>query len=167
MNAASRKAHGAATFDLPLSFAPLNPTTEPRKGPVQTVVFTFNNVITGATAAITEGTAVAGAPTISGNEVVVGLTGVADQQYVTVSLTNVSDALGGTGGSASVRLGFLLGDVNQNRIVAVSDLGLVNAQLAQPVTAVNYLMDVNASGTLTVSDKGITNANLAHSLPAP
>jgi hypothetical protein len=66
-----------------------------------------------------------------------------------------------------VRLGFLLGDVNQNRAVAVSDVGLVNQQLAQQVTASNYLKDVNASGTLTVGDKGIVNANLTHSLPAP
>jgi hypothetical protein len=97
----------------------------------------------------------------------VSLTGVTDGQYVTVSLTNVSDTLGGTGGSASVRLGFLLGDVNGNRVVAVSDVGLVNQQLAQSVTAANYLKDVNATGTLTVADKGITNANLTHSLPAP
>ena len=71
------------------------------------------------------------------------------------------------GGSGSVRVGFLLGDVNQNRVVTVADLGLVNAQLAQPVTAANYLKDVNASGTLTVADKGITNANLTRALPAP
>jgi hypothetical protein len=158
---------GAGAFDLPLAATPLNPTTEPRQGPAQTVVFTFNNAITGAAAAITEGTATAGVPAFSGNDVIVALTGVSDQQYVTISLTNVSDALGGTGGSASMRLGYLLGDVNQNRVVAVSDLGLVNAQLAQPVTALNYLKDVNASGTLTVADKGIANANLTHSLPAP
>ena len=57
--------------------------------------------------------------------------------------------------------------MNQNRVVAVSDLGLVNAQLAQPVTAANYLKDVNATGTLTVADKGITNANLTKALPLP
>jgi hypothetical protein len=66
-----------------------------------------------------------------------------------------------------VRLGFLVGDVNQNRVVTVADLNLVNAQLAQSVTAANYLKDVNASGTLTVTDKGITNTNLSRSLPAP
>jgi hypothetical protein len=49
----------------------------------------------------------------------------------------------------------------------LSDLGLVNAQLAQSVTASNYLKDVNASGTLTLADKGITNANLAKALPLP
>jgi hypothetical protein len=59
--------------------------------------------------------------------------------------------------AASVRIGFLVGDVNGNRVVAVSDLGLVNAQLAQPVSAANYLKDVNANGTLTVADKGIAN----------
>ena len=66
-----------------------------------------------------------------------------------------------------MRVGFLAGDVNQNRVVTVADLGLVNAQLAQLVTAANYLKDVNASGTLTVADKGITNANLTKALPAP
>jgi trimeric autotransporter adhesin len=167
-SAASRRVHGAAgTFDLPLSAVATNPTTEPRLGPAQTIVFTFDKPITGATAAITEGTATAAAPSFSGNVVVVGLTGVNNQQYVTVSLTNVASSDGGTGGSASVRIGFLAGDVNQNRVVSVADLGLVNAQLAQLVTVANFLKDVNASGTLTVADKGIANANLTRSLPAP
>jgi lysozyme len=168
IGAVSRRVHGAAgTFDLPLAAVTTNPTTEPRQGPTQTIVFTFNKAITGATATITEGTATAAEPTFSGNAVVVGLTGVNNQQYVTISLTNVASADGGTSGSGSVRLGFLLGDVNQNRVVTVADLGLVNAQLAQVVTAANYLKDVNASGTLTVADKGITNASLTRALPAP
>jgi len=167
VSAQSRKVHGSAgTFDLPLSLVPTNPTTEPRQGPAQTVVLTFNKTITAATVTITEGVATAGAPTFSGNDVIVNLTGVNNQQYVKVSLTNITSS-GGTGGSASVRLGFLLGDVNQNRVTTLSDLGLVNAQLAQPVTAANYLTDVNASGTLTLTDKGITNANLTKALPAP
>ena len=95
------------------------------------------------------------------------LSGVTNQQYVTVSLTDVTSTDGGVGGSASVRVGFLAGDVNQSRVVSVADLGLVNAQLAQPVTAANFIKDVNASGTLTVADKGITNANLTRALPPP
>jgi hypothetical protein len=66
-----------------------------------------------------------------------------------------------------VRIGFLVGDVNQNRVVSLADLGLVNAQLAQAVTAANFLKDANASGTLSLADKGIANANLAKALPAP
>jgi hypothetical protein len=172
-SAVSRRVHGVAgTFDLALStVAPPainhNPTTEPRQGPNQTIVFTFDKPLNGATVTVVEGTATAGAPTFSGNDVVVGLTGVANEQYVTIGLTNVASTDGGAGGSASVRVGFLLGDVNLNRVISIADLGLVNAQLAQPVTAANYLKDVNASGTLTVADKGITNANLTKALPPP
>ena len=67
-----------------------NPTTEPRQGPAQTIVVTFDRPINAATVTITEGVATAAAPTFSGNDVVVGLTGVTDRQYVTVTLTNVS-----------------------------------------------------------------------------
>ena len=167
-SAVSRKVHGAAgTFDLPLSLVSTNPTTEPRQGPAQTIVFTFDKPANAATVVITGGSATAGAPTFSGNDVIIGLAGVANEQYVTVSLTNVASTDGGTGGSGSVRLGFLLGDVNGTRVVSLADLGLVNAQLSQLVTAANYLKDVNASGTLTLADKGITNANLTKALPAP
>jgi Cadherin-like beta sandwich domain/Domain of unknown function (DUF5122) beta-propeller len=167
-NVVSRRVHGSAgTFDLPLSLVSTNPTTEPRRGPTQTIVFTFDKAINGATASIGDGIATAAAPTFSGNDVVVGLSGVSDQQYVTVGLASVASTDGGSGGCGSVRLGFLVGDVNQNRVVTIADLGLVNAQLTQFVTSTNFLKDVNASGTLTVADKGIVNANLTRSLPAP
>jgi alpha-tubulin suppressor-like RCC1 family protein len=173
VSAVSRRVHGVAgAFDLPLSLsAPAtvnhNPTTEPRQGPAQTVVMTFDRAIIAATATVTEGTATAAVPTFGGNDVVIGLTGVTDKQYVTISLTNVASTDGGTGGSGSVRIGFLTGDVNGSRVVSLADLGLVNAQLSQPISGANYLKDVNASGTLTLADKGITNANLTKSLPAP
>ena len=164
----SRKVHGqAGTFDLALSNVATNPTTEPRLGPTHTIVFTFDGVVTAGTASVTEGAATAGVPTFNGNELTVPLTAVSNAQYVTVAVSSVSTAGGGTGGSGSTRIGLLAGDVNQNRVVTVSDLGLVNAQLAQPVTASNYLKDVNASGTLTVGDKGIANGNLTTALPPP
>jgi uncharacterized protein (TIGR03118 family) len=173
VSAALRRTHGSAgAFDLPLSLVAApginhNPATESRQGPAHTVVFTFDKPVTAATATITEGTATAGAPSFSGNAVIVGLTGAPDQQYVTVTLANVASPDGGTGGSGSARVGFLLGDVNQSRVVSVADLGLVNAQLSQPVTAANYLLDVNVSGTLSLADKGIANASLTRALAAP
>jgi hypothetical protein len=168
VSAVSRKVHGAAgTFDLPLSLVSTNPATEPRQGPAATIVLTFNKNVTAATATITEGVATAATPTFSGHDVIVGLTGVSNQQYVTVSLSNVSSSDGDSGASASVRIGFLLGDVNLSRVVSLADLAQVNAQLAQVVSASNFLKDVNASGTLTVADKGITNANLTKGLVAP
>jgi ABC-type oligopeptide transport system substrate-binding subunit len=68
-------------------------------------VFTFDKPIAGATATITEGTATTGTPTFSGNDVIVGLTNVTNQQYVTVSLTNVTSTDGGTAVFAVARAG--------------------------------------------------------------
>ena len=164
----SRKIQGAAgTFDLPLSSALANPTTEPRQGPTHTIVMTFNAPVTAATLAINEGTAALGLTSTVGNDLIVPISGVTDGQYVTIAVTNATDVNGNGGGGGLVRVGFLAGDVNQSRVVSIADLGLVNAQLAQPVTGSNYLKDVNASGTLTLADKGITNANLTHALPPP
>jgi hypothetical protein len=166
-SAVSRKVHGAAgTYDLTLSLGAMDPTTEPRQSSTATIVMTFEVPIVSADIAVTEGAATAGAPTFSGNDVIVPLTGVVDQQYLTITASNVASALN-TGGSGSIRVGFLVGDVNQSRVVSVADLGLVNAQLSQVVTAANFLKDVNATGTLTVADKGITNANLTRNLPPP
>ena len=74
--------------------------------------------------AITEGSATAALRrTYSGNDVIVELSGVADQQYVTIALSNVAAVGGDAGGSAMVRLGFLVGDVNGSRVVSLADLG--------------------------------------------
>ena len=174
LSAVSRKVHGAAgTFNLPLTLAPAvntNPTTEPRLGPTQTIVFHFDKPIdctTPPTVTVTEGSATAGVPTCSVNDVIVDLTGVTDIQYVAVTLSDVTSMDGGTGGTGDVRVGYLAGDVNQNRVVSVSDVGLVNGVISQAVSAGNYLRDVNANGTLTVSDKGVTITKLTHALPTP
>jgi len=116
---------------------------------------------------VTAGTAGALAPAFSGRDVVVGLTGVADAQYVTIGATGVAAADGGSGGAGSVRVGFLAGDVNGSRVVTLSDLLTVNAVLAQTVSAANFLRDVNASGTLSLADLLNVNAGLAQGLPAP
>jgi hypothetical protein len=169
--AMSERAHGAlGPFDLVLAGGPTSPTIEPRSGGAggnHTVVFTFDKAVVAADVAVTEGAAAAGTPTFSGSRIFVPLTGVANQQYVTVAVSNVTAADGGTGGSASKRIGFLLGDVSQSRVVTVSDLALVNAQIAQVVSPSNYLRDVNGSGTLTVADKGIANTQITKALPAP
>jgi hypothetical protein len=168
LSAVSRKVHGAAgTFDLALSLASNNPSVEPRLGPNQTIVLTFDQPIAAATAQVTEGIATAGTPTFSGNSVITLLTAVADRQYVTLSLSGVMAAGGGTAGNGVVRTGFLAGDANQNRVASVADAGAVNTYLSQPVTAANFVLDINANGALTIADKGIVNANLTKALPAP
>ncbi|HQR11684.1 MAG TPA: hypothetical protein PLW68_10185, partial [Casimicrobiaceae bacterium] len=167
VSAVSRKVHGVAgTFDLPLSGTITSPTTEPRAGPY-VIVFTFDKPVIAGSASVTEGVATAGTPTFNGNEMAVPLTAVTNVQYVTVAAANVVPGGGGSNGSGAVRVGFLLGDVNQSGQVLVSDVGAVNGKLLQPVTGANFLFDVNADGRLTVSDVGLTNANLLKKLPAP
>ena len=95
---------------------------------------------------------------------IVPLTGVNNLQYVTVSLSNVASS-GGGAGSGLVRIGFLVGDVNNNRVVTLADLGAINAQLAQAVSPANYKMDLNASGTISLTDKALANNNLTQSSP--
>ncbi len=166
--AVSRRVHGAAgTFDLPLSLVPTNPATEPRQGPVHNIVFMFDKAVVSAIAAVSEGSASAGAPSFSGNSITVPITGAANQQYVTVTLSAVTSADGGVGGTGSVRMGLLVGDVTRNRVVSVADLGQVEAELAQAATGANFHLDVNASGTVSLADTGITSANLTRALPAP
>jgi predicted extracellular nuclease len=157
--AVSRKTHGGAgTFDLALNALATNPTTDPRSGGASgnhSIVFIFDKAVTGGTASVIAGVGTAGTPTFSGNEMVVPLSGVTNQQYVTVSVSDVAGADGSVGGTGSVRIGFLVGDANGNRVVTVSDLAQVNAQIAQVVTASNYLKDVNASGALTTPEPSV------------
>jgi len=168
----SRKVHGASgTFDRVLTFTTpptINhaPTIEPRAGPTFQLVFTYDKPLNAATATVTEGVATPSS-SIVGNTVVVNLTAVNDVQYVTVSLTSVGSTDGGTGGVGAARVGFLKGDVNSSRLVAVTDLVVVNNQLGKPLTAANFVSDVNASGIITVLDKVVVNNALGHFLPTP
>jgi uncharacterized repeat protein (TIGR01451 family) len=166
---ASRKVHGAAgTFDLPLSMDLNNPTTEPRLGPAFSIVLTFDKpIVLFAGPSFTEGVATFSGWTRDGNDVIFNIAGVADQQYLTTLMLGITAGDHGFLDGLLFRIGLLAGDVNQNRVVTLADLGLVNQQLAQPVTAANYLKDVNVSGTLSLADKGITNTRLTKALPAP
>jgi len=149
----SSRAHGAAgTFNLTLSPVTTNPTTEPRLGPAQTLVFTFNKTLTAGTATLTEGTATVGVPTFNGSEMIVPLTGVTNQQYVTVTLTNVASSDGGTGGVGTGRIALLVGDVNNSRSVTATDILQVKGRSGQATDATNFKFDLNASGSITASD---------------
>jgi hypothetical protein len=162
----SRKAHGGAgVFDLPLAATPLNPTTEPRLGPAHAIVFTFDKAVIGGNVMLI-GAASAGTPTYSGNEMSIPITSAADQHYVTVAVSNATSADGGSA-SASVRVGFLAGNVTQTRQVLPSDVGVVRSHLLEIAGPSNFLFNVTTSGQILPSDVGVARLNLLHSLPAP
>jgi hypothetical protein len=144
------------------------------------LVFTFTNNLTSvASASVTShnpttGTGmVTGAPTVSGKEVTVNLTGVSTGQYITVTLNNVLDAAGNIGNVTGPQMGVLVGDVNANGVVTNADVSLVKAQVAaggnvDPAGS-NFRTDVNANGVITNADVSLTKAQVAAGaqLPTP
>lgn len=141
----------AGTFDINL---PLSATlgVEDRNGAgSHTVVLTFDGPVTSGSASVT-GTASAGTPTFSGNEMSIPLSGVANQQTVTVTANNVMSSGGGVLASASVDVGFLIGDTTNDGTVNSADIGQTKSQSGNPVTGSNFRQDVTNDGTINSAD---------------
>ena len=158
----SRKTHGAVgSFDVTIDtlIAP-NVTVEPRViGAGHTIVFQFTGPIaTPGTVNVTP-VGVASAVT-SGNDVVVTLTAVPDNQRVTVSLIDVN---GGTPAQASI--GFSVGDVNNTRSVSASDISSVKARSGQATSGLNFRFDVNATGAISAADISAVKARSGSVIP--
>jgi hypothetical protein len=168
-SAVSRKAHGGAgMFDvsLPLSGSP---GIECRSGGANgdhTLVITFTNAVVSGDAAVSSGTGnVAGPPTFSGNSMTVDLTGVANAQVLTVTLSNVMDQFSQTLPDTNIPAAFLVGDTNANGVVNAADVSQTKSQLGQAVTGSNFRTDINANGTINATDVAIVKANSGTSLP--
>jgi hypothetical protein len=165
--AVSRKTHGGAgdfDIDLPLTG---EPGVECRSsGGDHTFVITFSNPVVSGNASVTSGSGnVAGSPTFSGNTMTVNLTGVADVQQITVTLSNVTDNNAQVLPDTPLSANMLIGDTNGNKTVNASDVAQAKGQSGLPVTAANFRSDVNASGTITASDIAQVKANAGHTLP--
>ena len=86
---------------------------------------------------------------VSGSEIRVTLTGVTDNQRVSIALANINGLPAAT---ASASIGFLVGDGNNSRSVNSSDISGVKARSGQTTTSSNFRFDVNASGSINSSD---------------
>ncbi len=163
----SRKTHGpAGTFDvdLPLSGSP---GVECRSsGGNHTLVFTFSNPVVSGNAAVTSGTGtVAGSPIFSGSTMTVNLTGVTDQQQITVTASNVMDSFGQTLPDTAVNAVMLIGDSSANATVNASDVAQTKAQVGVAVDSSNFRSDINASGDINATDVIQVKVNIGHSVP--
>ena len=161
-SAVSRLTHtGVGAFDVNM---PLSGTSgvEDRQTSTYSIVLTFSNgPITSGTATVTAGTAVAGSPSFSGNTMTVPLTGVANMQVVTLTVNNVNGLLP----SASVDIGFLVGDTNGDRSVNSADIGQTKAQSGNLVIGSNFREDVNIDGNINSSDIGLVKSKSGTSVP--
>ncbi len=170
VSVASRKTHGASgAFDVTVDTTqPIGGTitVEPRQiGAGHAVIFSFNGAVTAAGNVSVEnalGAAVGTVtPSVSGNNIVVALTGIPDNQRIRITLTNVN----GVATPFTASLGFLVGDVNDTRTVNSSDISGVKARSGQTTSASNFRNDVNASGNINSSDISAVKARSGLTLP--
>ncbi len=165
----SRVTHaGAGDFDIALPQPPSARGIECRStGGNYKMVFTFSNNLVGvASASLTTGTGGVASSAIgpNPNQYTVNLTGVANQQYITVILNNVIDSTGATG-NVTGTMGVLIGDVNATGRVDAADVSMVRQQTLQPITNSSFREDVNASGRIDAADVSIVRQQTLTSLP--
>ena len=118
------------------------------------------------TANVTSGIgSVAGTPGLSGNTMTVELTGVANAQKITVTLSGLMDSSAQTLSDTPVSMNVLIGDTNGNKAVNSSDVSQTKQQSGLSVTSTNFRSDVNVSGSITASDIAQVKANTGHAVP--
>jgi subtilisin family serine protease len=151
----SRQTHGTrGAFDIPLPLS--GPAgTESRLGGPRTLVFTFDAPIQRATPKIIAGTGTVTGSTITDNRVTVQLSGVANLQWLTVGLEAIQGVGGGYLNGASVVVGCIEGDVNQDRITSTLDVGLVRLLAGAYADTVSFRRDLNADGVISTLDVGL------------
>jgi hypothetical protein len=175
MTAISRKTHGTAgIFDIDLPFSgPVgiecrNVGALPggATGDYQLVV-TFAEPVMVSSASVTSGTGTVppGGTSVSGNQITVDLTGVANAQYITVNLNNVADSQNNAV-TVSSTMGVLLGDTTANGAVNSSDIAQTQSKSGQPVTANNFREDVTVNGAINSSDIGLVQSKSGTALPS-
>jgi hypothetical protein len=105
----------------------------------------------------------------SGNtrQYIVNLTGVANAQYVMVSLSNVVDIVGNVASTVSAAMGVLVGDTTANGMVNSSDISEVQSQSGQLATANNFREDVTVNGMINSSDIALVQSQSGMALPSP
>ena len=166
ISAVSRKTHGAAgefEIDLPLTG---ETGVECRNGGGDyTIAIRFNNMIVSGKPSVTGGTGKVAGSSITGDTMMVELTGVADVQRLTVTLSGVADNAGQILPDTAVRVNLLIGDINGNKTVNATDIAQAKEQSGSAVSAANFRSDVNGNGAITAADVAQAKANAGHVVP--
>jgi PKD repeat protein len=165
----SRKTHGSAgAFDLNLPLSG-SPAIECRSGGANgdyTLIFVFSNTLTSVGNIDVTGTGSVSSSSIGtdAHQYTVNLTGVANAQDITVTLTNVQDSAGNAG-DVSASMGVLVGDTNGDGFVNSADISQTKSQSGNSVTASNFREDVNTDGFLNSADISLVKSKSGTALP--
>ena len=165
LSAASRLTHSTAgPFDAPMALD--GSGVEPRNGSGNyTLVLHFDQPMQSGNATVTSGVGTAGAVSASGNDLLVPLSGVTNQQKVTVTATNLTAVSGGFLPSANLTMGFLIGDVNGVAGVTGADVNECKTQVGIDLSQSNFRNDVNKTGFVSGSDVNEVKAKVGTFLP--
>jgi uncharacterized protein (DUF1800 family) len=151
-SAVSRRLHAGVAYDIPLPQSGAGGIECRQLTNGMTVVINFDQAIIAGNAAVSAGTATVASATPSGSALVVNLTNVADAQSITLALSNVTAASGGTPAAASVFFRVLAGDVNGSGIVTASDVAILKFNSGLKVDGATFRSDLNSSGAITAAD---------------
>jgi hypothetical protein len=168
----SRKMHGATNFDIDL---PLTGAAgiECRSGGVNgdyQVIMTFATPVSLMSASVTTGTGSVSSFTVSGAQVTVSLTGVANAQTIVLTLfgashgTNTPDVIDGTN-DVNIPMGVLLGDTTGNGSVNSTDISLTKLKSGQAIDSSNFREDVTVSNSINSSDVSTVKLKSGTALP--
>ena len=161
----SRKAHNIADYDVAL------PGVESRIGGTNgdhTLVFTFSNEL----ASVGSPQVASGTGYVSNGQIgadkhqyFVSLTGVANAQELTISLTNVVDTAGSNSSAVPVTFGVLLGDGNADENVNSGDVTQTRNRSGQATSATNFRSDFNLDGTINSGDATVVRSRSGQFIP--
>jgi hypothetical protein len=154
----SRKTHGqAGPFDVDLAMSG-NPTVECRTGGENgdyEMVFVFANPLT----SVTNVTIATGTGSIKSrgigedpHEYIVDLTGVANAQTLTLTLSNVDDVLGNHTNTLQGTMAVLLGDTTGDGFENSTDIAQTKSQSGSTLTNANFREDLTADGNINSTD---------------
>ena len=170
----SRMTHGAggSTFDVNLPLAGAR-GVECRSSSLlgagnYQMVFTFqHNLVSVVSAGIATGTGSLTSSAIgpNPNQYTVNLSGVTNQQYISVNLLAAKDNTGAIGNIIGPQMGVLIGDVNANGLVNSTDTSQTQAQSGQVVSASNFRTDVNTNAQINSTDTSIVRSDSGTGLP--
>ena len=100
---------------------------------------------------------------MSGSQVTVNLTGVANAQTIVLTLSGVSDGL--NSGTIAVPMSILVGDVDASSRVDSTDVFQIRQQTLQTISDSNFRDDVDESGRIDSTDVFITRQLTLTHLP--
>ena len=167
VRAVSRKSHAGTPFDvdLPLSGAA---GIECRQGQGANlnnhqVVVTFVAPVTVVSASVTSGVGSVSNVTVSGNDVIVDLTSVANAQTIAITLFGVNDGTGAA--NVVVPMSILLGDTGASGSVNGTDVSQTKLQSGIALSASNFRTDVTVNGAINSSDVSIVKLQSGTALP--